>query len=418
MKTKILIFIFSIFATSLFAQGLQILNKEANFTPVEGTIKKDKERANQTLQRQNQHNSSQTITSFVIDYDLADSIAQTTMGNSYFDSFYGFYFNKNRNDTEYTAVAVVFDSLYDYTTGTGYPKNAVQQVTVDSVFVMLSQENNSGTADTLIVYLADVAENGSFGGIYYKVDTVIFPPANPLDTNWNYYYNLKFTFGDAGNTSFAIPDTAKNFSIYVSYRGNLLDSAGFGARFGYNGNCPGTSNPKRVYKSYFSPVDFWPDYTNNTYFVESNNYGQYPRTNAAGTTLYSGKYINCDGVTGYTFGSDGEWYIQNALITAYVTLEHTLGIATSESNKLILHNPTPNPVQSETTIEYELTNPDEISLDVKNVLGQVVKNITLGTQNTGKHQIKMNGNEFSNGVYFYTLHAGNLSLTKKMVVSH
>ena len=86
----------------------------------------------------------------------------------------------------------------------------------------------------------------------------------------------------------------------------------------------------------------------------------------------------------------------------------------------------PNPFNPETWIPYHLAQDADVTLTIYSMSGQVVRQLALGYQAAGKYQnrsraIYWNGkNEFgesvANGVYFYTLTAGDYSATRKMVI--
>lgn len=71
----------------------------------------------------------------------------------------------------------------------------------------------------------------------------------------------------------------------------------------------------------------------------------------------------------------------------------------------------PNPFNMNTTIQYQLSQPATVSLDIYNVFGQKIKTLVKSRQNDGKHTVKWNGtNEKDNivpsGIYFYRLVIG------------
>jgi hypothetical protein len=56
-----------------------------------------------------------------------------------------------------------------------------------------------------------------------------------------------------------------------------------------------------------------------------------------------------------------------------------------------------------------------VTLKVFNILGVEVATIFNGVQESGKHVVTFDASQFSSGVYFYRLQAGNVLITKKMV---
>ncbi len=81
-----------------------------------------------------------------------------------------------------------------------------------------------------------------------------------------------------------------------------------------------------------------------------------------------------------------------------------------------LYQNSPNPFQSETSIEFELPAEDDIQLSIYDITGKVIK-IVKGHYKAGHHQITINQNELNvHGVLYYQLETNTLSATKKMIV--
>jgi hypothetical protein len=76
----------------------------------------------------------------------------------------------------------------------------------------------------------------------------------------------------------------------------------------------------------------------------------------------------------------------------------------------------PNPSRGQTTIKYQLPRASNVQLQVYNIAGQLVQTIDEGQRPAGYHQVRLNGNAMSNGIYFYRLQAGEFSATRKMIV--
>ena len=63
----------------------------------------------------------------------------------------------------------------------------------------------------------------------------------------------------------------------------------------------------------------------------------------------------------------------------------------------------PNPFNPTTTIKFSLPVRSEVRLSVISMLGQVVRDIAMGTYEAGVHQVTMSGANLASGVYFYRL---------------
>ncbi len=113
---------------------------------------------------------------------------------------------------------------------------------------------------------------------------------------------------------------------------------------------------------------------------------------------------------------DGEYTaIQNALDTGTTTpVEKAAG---SKSVEFKLQQNYPNPFNPTTTIEYTINNPGLVTLKVYDALGKEVATLVDGHKSANQvHQAEFDGSELSSGVYFYTLTAGNVTQTNKMLM--
>jgi hypothetical protein len=76
----------------------------------------------------------------------------------------------------------------------------------------------------------------------------------------------------------------------------------------------------------------------------------------------------------------------------------------------------PNPFNPSTEINYSIPERSLVTLTVYNVLGQKVVTLFSGYQNAGSYQVTFDASRYASGVYFYRLQAGNLTVTKKMML--
>lgn len=77
----------------------------------------------------------------------------------------------------------------------------------------------------------------------------------------------------------------------------------------------------------------------------------------------------------------------------------------------------PNPFNQGTFIRYDLEEPRTVTLEVFNILGQRVATLVSGVfQAAGRYEVRLNDSNLASGVYFYTLQAGDLAQTRKMVL--
>ena len=86
----------------------------------------------------------------------------------------------------------------------------------------------------------------------------------------------------------------------------------------------------------------------------------------------------------------------------------------------------PNPFNPETWIPYRLAKDSNLSIRIYNISGQLVKSLDLGYRTAGMYVSKTTaahwdgandfGERVSSGIYFYNIHAGDYTGTKKMIV--
>ena len=76
----------------------------------------------------------------------------------------------------------------------------------------------------------------------------------------------------------------------------------------------------------------------------------------------------------------------------------------------------PNPFNGTSTVNVNIRQTTELSLEVINMMGQVVYTIDAGIAKPGMNTITIDGSNLTPGIYFYTVKAGESAITKKMIV--
>jgi hypothetical protein len=94
--------------------------------------------------------------------------------------------------------------------------------------------------------------------------------------------------------------------------------------------------------------------------------------------------------------------------------------------KLTLLQSYPNPFNPETWLPYRLATDADVSIRIYNANGKLVRTLGLGNQKAGVYVTKESaaywdgrdehGEQVAGGVYFYTLQAGQLTATRRMVL--
>lgn len=81
----------------------------------------------------------------------------------------------------------------------------------------------------------------------------------------------------------------------------------------------------------------------------------------------------------------------------------------------------PNPFNPETTITYELQSPDQVTVRIYDIQGQLIRTLAQGNQSSGTHSVLWDGkNEsgqtVSSGTYLYQINAGKQTFTRQMIL--
>lgn len=76
----------------------------------------------------------------------------------------------------------------------------------------------------------------------------------------------------------------------------------------------------------------------------------------------------------------------------------------------------PNPTSGITSVDVTLVKGSSLSIQVVNIMGQVVYTENKGNVSEGKYRFSFDASQLNSGIYFYTVRAGNSKQTSKMIV--
>ena len=109
---------------------------------------------------------------------------------------------------------------------------------------------------------------------------------------------------------------------------------------------------------------------------------------------------------------------------AYMTVQLTVGDARPKDT--ILAQNYPNPFNPETWIPYQLSTPAEVSIEIYDSVGHLVRTLAVGMKSTGIYMRRSRaaywdgrndiGERVASGVYFYTLQTPEFTATRRMVI--
>ncbi|HWQ81783.1 MAG TPA: T9SS type A sorting domain-containing protein [Ignavibacteria bacterium] len=76
----------------------------------------------------------------------------------------------------------------------------------------------------------------------------------------------------------------------------------------------------------------------------------------------------------------------------------------------------PNPFNPVTTIQYSIPKESRVAIRVYDITGKEVRVLVNEIQKSGYYSVRFDGFELASGIYFYKIHAGNFTQTKRMVL--
>ena len=119
-----------------------------------------------------------------------------------------------------------------------------------------------------------------------------------------------------------------------------------------------------------------------------------------------------DSLTGYAVGEDGvilKYKFQNPVSVTESIL--------NSPEDFILYQNYPNPFNPSTNIKYSIPADGIVTLKVYDVLGKEVSTLVNEYKQAGTFDVVFDGSNLASGVYYYQLTTGELSATKKLMLT-
>ena len=88
----------------------------------------------------------------------------------------------------------------------------------------------------------------------------------------------------------------------------------------------------------------------------------------------------------------------------------------SSLSDFILFQNYPNPFNPSTTIKFKLGKDSKVTLNIYDISGKLVKTLINQILKTGEHEELFDGENYSSGIYFYSLIADDFKKIKKMIL--
>lgn len=131
--------------------------------------------------------------------------------------------------------------------------------------------------------------------------------------------------------------------------------------------------------------------------------------------------INAQSYTCPTPPADGSG--GTLLSTAVQTIKYYIiqitdpaGVQEINGGKMLLYQNSPNPFSSNTEIKFYVTSEEQVNISVYNALGKLVYEKSTQSQ-IGENKLNINTENWSNGLYFYSLKYKGAISTKRMIVT-
>ncbi len=100
----------------------------------------------------------------------------------------------------------------------------------------------------------------------------------------------------------------------------------------------------------------------------------------------------------------------------YITIGSIKNDQSSPINVNILYQNRPNPFNASTTIEYYLHSPQNIIIELFDLLGKKIKTIYSGFQTQGYHRLRLDSDQLSTGIYYFRLNTNAGTQTIKGIL--
>lgn len=121
----------------------------------------------------------------------------------------------------------------------------------------------------------------------------------------------------------------------------------------------------------------------------------------------------------YDNGTGPTWFYttRTPMVRMVVGEDFNVGVADAIENAgTTLGQNMPNPTRENTTINYALETAAKVSFEVRDMSGKLVMAQNMGSMPAGEHRVQLDTRTLGEGVYFYTLTADDVRLSKRMTV--
>lgn len=428
---------------------------------------------------------SRELQSLFIDYGFMDSYTNIAAPDDIRGFVWPFNSRYNQNDStgfRFNYIGMRINELEGYTTpgdeietstlSTGaieYPNYL--PITIDSVFVFITHENNSGQPDTFIVEIRDQAANGNLfpNGTLRWADTLITASTFEVTTETIFVEVIDEILFD---TVYVTDELITSDTIFVDESMTEIDTILFDTTIVYlDTNFVATDTTFTIEEQIISDTTFtgeslspggnWigqnsgrllsfpVDYTTNgerkvgftfqylaskadtlgfraTFMPNPDNpdlalQTVYPNSFLRWPRQFGNDILNTSNIfyPPAEVGQDtGRFEAQNWDVIVAVSFDLT-GIDESVKMPLGMAQNFPNPTSNSTVINYKIKRTLNLNLSVYNSNGELVAIEDLGNKSQGEYSFDLNTEAYKSGLYYYQISGdGYQSDLKKMLIVH
>jgi hypothetical protein len=144
--------------------------------------------------------------------------------------------------------------------------------------------------------------------------------------------------------------------------------------------------------------------------------------NTAGVTLSQETVINgvlhlvsgvFDNTVPFTLGPNATISNEGGSLLIPLSIESPV---TNIPRSFIVEQNYPNPFNPSTTIRFQLPSKSQVTARLYDVRGQQIATFYEGQMTAGEHELYLDASNYSSGVYFYRIQAGDRVITKRMTL--
>ena len=135
-------------------------------------------------------------------------------------------------------------------------------------------------------------------------------------------------------------------------------------------------------------------------------------------SIFDGKYLNGDWILHVYDNNSGD---EGDLVQYCLDIQYyyePVGIQENIYSTETLYQNYPNPASESTVIGFELSEPSFVSMELFNITGKKVKELTNRKYGAGNHQIELEVSGLPTGKYFYRMQTNNDVAVKSLTVVH